>query len=219
MIENKGIKNETIFILKVVTGDGRVLEETKNDQSRVLDSQITRILSDMLSDNNARAAVFGINNSLAFNGKQVAAKTGTTQQNRDAWVLGYTPSIVAGVWVGNNNNTPMTAAGAGISAAGPMWHEFIDFATSNTAGDRFAPPDPEVVDKIMLNGQYDTSNPRTILYYVNKDDPRGDYPSDPYSDSQFKNWDDSVQRWFGRSNFIPSPSPSLSPSPSPTPNF
>lgn len=204
---NDGIKNDTSFILKVASGDGRVLEENKNNQSRILDAQVTRTLSDMLSDNNARTAVFGANSPLAFNGKQIAAKTGTTQQNRDAWVLGYTPSVVVGVWVGNNNNTPMTAAGAGISAAGPLWHEFMDFATRNTAGERFISPDPEVVDKIMLNGQYDSSQPHNILYYVDRSNPRGDYPSDPYSDPQFKNWEESTQRWFGIVPFSPSPSP------------
>src|SRR3989344_4067381 len=132
---NDGVRNDSNFILKITTGDGKVLEEYKTNENRALEPQTARAISDMLSDNTARSEVFGPNNSLNFPGRQVAAKTGTTQLNRDAWVLGYTPSITVGVWVGNNDNSSMTAAGAGISAAGPMWHEFMDFATRNNPAD------------------------------------------------------------------------------------
>lgn len=140
---NDGIKNESNFILKVVTGNGEVLEEYKEDSSRVLDAEVARVISDMLSDNSARGPVFGYNSSLHFPGKQVAAKTGTTQENRDAWVVGYTPAVAVGVWVGNNNNSPMTAAGAGISAAGPMWHEFMNVITNRYPSGYFTPPSPK----------------------------------------------------------------------------
>lgn len=139
---NDGIRNDSNFILKVVTGDGRILEEYKDTSSRVLDPQVAETISDILSDNNARWQVFGYNSPLHFAGKQIAAKTGTTQENRDAWVVGYTPSIAVGVWVGNNNNSSMTSQGAGISAAGPMWHEFMDSATNRNPHEQFNKPTP-----------------------------------------------------------------------------
>ncbi len=139
---NDGNKSDSSFILKVVQGNGKVLEEYKSNETRVMDAQVARTISDMLSDNNARGPVFGYNSPLNIAGKQVAAKTGTTQENRDAWVVGYTPAIAVGVWVGNNNNTPMTQQGAGISAAGPLWHEFMNLAITKIPGGQFIKPDP-----------------------------------------------------------------------------
>ena len=195
---NDGVRNDSNFILKITTGDGKVLEEYKTNENRALEPQTARAISDMLSDNTARSEVFGPNNSLNFPGRQVAAKTGTTQLNRDAWVLGYTPSITVGVWVGNNDNSSMTAAGAGISAAGPMWHEFMDFATRNNPADEFVKPDPDPVDKIMLNGNYlgENNEVHSILYWIDKNNPRGDAPSNPGFDSQYNNWEEAVQRWL-----------------------
>lgn len=195
---NDGVKNDQSFILKVVTGDGRVLEEYKSNPVRVLDSQITRTLTDMLSDNKARGPIFGYNSPLYFSGRQVAAKTGTTQENRDAWVLGYTPSLVAGVWVGNNDNSPMTRQGAGISAAGPLWHEFMQSALKNSQPEEFVKPDPVSANKIMLDGEFldKDGGAHSILYYIDRKDPLGDAPTDPSQDPQFKNWEKAVNRWF-----------------------
>lgn len=194
---NDGVFNEPSFLLKVTTGNGLVLEEYKQNEERVLDSQIARLISDVLSDNNARSPVFGYNSALYFPDRAVAAKTGTTQENRDGWVIGFTPSLVAGVWTGNNNNTSMTKQGAGISAAGPMWHEFIAKALQNTPSEQFVKPGPVSSDKPILSGEY--SGPEgvhNILYYVNKDDPGGYKPDNPYDDPQFKNWEAVVQKWL-----------------------
>ncbi|OGN02182.1 MAG: hypothetical protein A2651_02895, partial [Candidatus Yanofskybacteria bacterium RIFCSPHIGHO2_01_FULL_42_12] len=119
---NDGIRSPWYFIKKIESADGAVLEETKTESKRILEPQVARMISDILSDNSARASVFGYSSSLYFPGRSVAAKTGTTQENRDAWVVGYSPSVVTGVWVGNNRQESMTKEGAGISAAGPMWH-------------------------------------------------------------------------------------------------
>lgn len=197
---NDGIKNDQNFILKVVTGNGRVLEEYKNNPTRIMDSQIARTLSDILSDNKARGPVFGYNSPLYFSGRQVAAKTGTTQENRDAWVLGYTPSLTVGVWVGNNDNSPMTRQGAGISAAGPLWHEFMQSALKNSPPEEFIKPDPVSVNKIMLNGEFldKDGTIHSILYYVDKKDPAGDRPVNPSQDPQFKNWEGAINSWVYR---------------------
>ncbi len=203
---NDGTQEKPAFILKVVTGDGTILEEYKQEEERVLDPQVTRLVTDVLSDNNARGPIFGYNSPLYFPERPVAAKTGTTQENRDGWLMGYTPSLVAGVWTGNNDNTSMTKEGAGLSAAAPMWHEFMARALSDTPVEQFIKPDPITTDKIMLNGNYKgSSGIHTILYYINKNDPQGSAPSNPYSDSQFSNWEASVQHWL--SSFMPQETP------------
>lgn len=200
---NDGIRNPWAFIQRIELADGTILEERQPDPVRVLDQQTARMVTDILSDNNTRAPVFGYNSSLYIPGRQVAAKTGTTQENWDAWVAGYTPSLVTVVWTGNNDNTSMTRAGAGISAAGPLWHEFMVRALAQTPAESFTPPNPVIVDKIMLNGNYVPPQDsqfqgivHTILNYVRRDDPAGSYPSDPSSDAQFQNWEWSVRNAF-----------------------
>ncbi len=197
VLANDGIKMPQNFIQKIVTGDGTVLEENKEEGERVLETQVARLVSDILSDNNARGPVFGYNSSLYFPDRQVAAKTGTTQENRDGWLIGYTPSLVVGVWTGNNNNESMTKQGAGISAAGPMWNEFMRQALENTSPESFVEPDPIMTEKIMLDGNYrGPDGIHSILFYVNKNDPSGSFPSAPGDDSQFKNWEETVQKWL-----------------------
>ncbi|MEK7506887.1 MAG: PBP1A family penicillin-binding protein [Patescibacteria group bacterium] len=194
---NDGVRVAPGFILKVTGADGTVLEEYKKDDTRVLDPQIARMVSDILSDNRARSPVFGFNSSLYFPGRPVAAKTGTTQENRDGWLIGYTPALVVGVWTGNNNNDSMTKQGAGISAAGPLWHEFMARALADASVEEFIKPNPLAIDKPMLNGDYNGPDGiHTILYYINKNEPAGDGPSDPTGDPQFKNWEAAVQRWL-----------------------
>ncbi|MEX1064094.1 MAG: transglycosylase domain-containing protein [Candidatus Paceibacterota bacterium] len=196
VLANDGIRTPQTFIQKVVTGDGTILEENKVQEERVLDAQLARLMSDVLSDNNARGPVFGYNSSLYFADRQVAAKTGTTQENRDGWLIGYTPSLAVGVWTGNNNNDSMTQQGAGLSAAGPMWHEFIARALAGTPSEQFIKPNPVFADKVMLNGNYNGPDGiHSLLYYVNKDNPSGPIPENHGKDSQSKNWEESVQRW------------------------
>ena len=192
---NDGIRQNPSFILRVGDSGNNILEEYKPKEERAVDSQTARMITNMLSDNQTRTAVFGPNSSLYFPDRSVAAKTGTTQENRDAWVIGYTPSLSAGVWVGNNDNTSMTKQGAGISAAGPIWHEFLARALKDQPAEEFLQPDPVEVSKIMLNGNYTPENSKeihSILYYVNKNDPLGAIPSDPSQDFQFKNWEQAV---------------------------
>ena len=200
---NEGIRNPWSFIQKIESSDGQILEQKINKPERVLDPQITRLINNMLSDNPARAPVFGYSSSLYFPGRDVAAKTGTTQENRDAWVVGYSPSLVTGVWTGNNKNESMTKEGAGISASGPMWHEFMIKALSTTPNEKFTNPDPVSANKTMLNGNYaylrdGSLSPEyhEILYYVNKNNPLGSMPTNPDHDSQFANWEWAVNNHF-----------------------
>jgi len=200
---NEGMRSPWSFIQRVESSNGQVLEEKNNKPERVLDPQIARLINNMLSDNTARAPVFGYSSSLYFPGRDVAAKTGTTQENRDAWVVGYAPSLVAGVWTGNNKNESMTKEGAGISASGPMWHEFMVKALSTMPNEKFTNPDPVTANKVMLDGNYTYLQDGSlfpeyheILFYVDKRNPLGSIPADPSQDSQFVNWEWAVKKVY-----------------------
>lgn len=193
---NNGIKNKTHFIEKITDKNGNVLEEFKQDTERVLPENVAKIMNDILSDNDSRASVFGYNNNLFFPDRKVAAKTGTTQENRDGWVIGYTPNIAAGVWTGNNDNTSMTREGAGLSAAGPMWHYFMQKAFTKVKNEPFGAPEFTSSSKTMLNGSYYGSNGiHNILHYATRGDPIGPEPGNPSFDPQYSNWEAAVQRW------------------------
>ncbi len=200
---NEGMRSPWSFIQRVESSNGQVLEEKNNEPKRVLDAQIARLINNMLSDNSARAPVFGYSSSLYIPGRDVAAKTGTTQENRDAWVVGYSPTVVTGVWTGNNKNESMTKEGAGISASGPMWHEFMAKALNTMPNEKFTNPDPVTVNKVMLDGNYTFLRNgglfpeyHEILYYVDKNNPLGSAPTNPGTDSQFQNWEWSVNQTY-----------------------
>ena len=199
VFSQEGVKRETIGILKVEDGNGRILEEYKDQGQKVLSEQVAREINDILSDNNARAPVFGLHSPLLLGDRPAAAKTGTSQdpndetKAKDAWVIGYTPSLVAGVWTGNNDNTPIEKGGAGVAAAGPIWHDFMAQALKDAPIETFNKPDPIITDKPILNGQRQIHE---ILYWLNKNNPQGAPPEEPSSDPQFKNWEASLQNWL-----------------------
>jgi len=122
---NEGIRIPPISILKIEDSKGNILKENKSTPVRVLESKITRLINDILSDNEARSPMFGLGSPLYFENYQVAVKTGTTQNYRDAWTIGYTPSIVTGIWVGNNDNSPILKK-PGVMLAGPIFHQFME---------------------------------------------------------------------------------------------
>jgi len=122
---NDGYRNLPFAIWKIEDSQGNVIFEQKISPVKVLESKVARMINDILSDNEARAPAFGENSPLYFEGYQVAVKTGTTQDYRDAWTIGYTPSIVVGVWVGNNNNEPIEKK-PGVMIAAPIFHQFLE---------------------------------------------------------------------------------------------
>lgn len=139
---NGGNKIEPISILKVEDADGKVLEETKPKKGkRVLSEEVAFLISHILSDNGARTEVFGSNSALNIPGRQVAVKTGTTNDKRDNWTIGGTPQRVVGVWVGNNDNSPMLNVASGISGASPIWRRVIMEALTGTPVVNFEPTD------------------------------------------------------------------------------
>jgi len=127
---NNGLRVPPSPILKIEDLSGNVIEENKKTPKMVLETEVTSLITDILSDNEARAPIFGSKSVLYFENRQVAAKTGTTQDYKDGWVIGYTPSIVAGVWVGNNDSSPMRKE-PGIVLAGPIWKRFMEKALSS----------------------------------------------------------------------------------------
>ncbi len=137
---NQGVQQDNTWMLRVEDSNGKVLDEYKNKTGkRVLDQQVAYLISNILSDDPSRARTFGAGSALTLPGRPVAAKTGTTNSYKDAWTLGYTPSLVAGVWSGNNDGTPMTSGG-GAFAAAPIWHDFMVKALAGTPVEQFTKP-------------------------------------------------------------------------------
>ncbi len=223
---NDGIRQEKTAILKIEDKDGKVLEEWQQEEGkRVLPEQVARQINSVLSDNNARAMIFGSRNYLNLGTRPVAAKTGTTQDYRDAWTVGYTPSLVAGVWVGNNDNSEMRHAD-GSEVAAPLWQAFMKKALEGTPSEKFIPYDKYQLDKMVLHGKYNETTARvcevngqilnetccrpdqvvektfreihTILYYVDKDNPRGPVPEHPENDPMYERWEKPIQDWITR---------------------
>ena len=131
LFPNGGYRVEPSFILKVTDRKNdavlyqweRTTPGSTAATTRLIDERVAYLISDILSDNEARLRGFGLNNALQI-GRPAAAKTGTTTDFRDNWVMGYTPNLVVGVWVGNADNTPMMDV-TGVSGAAPIWNAFL----------------------------------------------------------------------------------------------
>jgi 1A family penicillin-binding protein len=226
-----GIKHNKTAILKVEDRKGNVLEEYKpSEGERVIDEKYVAMLDHIMSTNDYRAPIFGENSPLRFDNRQVAAKTGTTNEFRDGWVIGYTPSIAVGVWSGNNDNSPMKEGADGVNVSAPIWRNFLDQVLKNYSIEEFPEyDDEEETGKDVLDGKIETEkdvevckisgkdddvkyclasdacddekerdfvDAHTILYYVNRDDPRGDAPKNPESDPQFESWEKGIKKWY-----------------------
>ncbi len=199
-----GVKHKQSLVLKIENPEGKTLEEYKDEAAQVIDSQYAKMINDILSDNEARTPLFGASNQLTIPGQETAVKTGTTNDYRDAWTIGYSRALVAGVWAGNNDNSPMQKQGGSILAAVPIWSDFMNKSLANQPIEAFTPPDPYYPTKPVLKGEYVVNYEaggakfpqiHDILYYVNKDDPNGERPINPESDPQFANWEIPVLSW------------------------
>lgn len=213
---NEGVKVDQRTILRIEDIQGNVIEETTPQSRRVMDREVALEISDVLSDNNARAPLWGYNSLVNFTNRDVAAKSGSTNNLRDAWIMGYTPNLAVGAWVGNNDNSTMGGRLSGLITT-PMWREFMDVALPKFESQYF--PEPKATDQnikpilrgsvvdatTLLSGVQSgsttvdfegiTSGMHNILHFVNKDDPLGAYPSDPSNDPQYDNWEYAVQKW------------------------
>jgi len=136
-----GMKIPPVSILRIEDSNGNLIKESKGTPVRVLESRTARLINDILSDNEARTPIFGSRSPLYFENYQVAVKTGTTENFRDGWTIGYTPSIIVGTWVGNSDNSPIKKE-PGVVVAGPIFHEFMERILSKYPNESF--PKPEI---------------------------------------------------------------------------
>ena len=128
VLANRGQRVDLNPILKLTDSVGNVLEEKKgqSERVRIIDPGVAFIISDILADNGARAMEFGVNSPLNIPNRYVSVKTGTSDNKRDNWTIGYTPNFVVAVWVGNNDNSPMSQnLASGITGAAPIWHNIM----------------------------------------------------------------------------------------------
>lgn len=203
-MSQEGVRHEQKLVLRVEDVSGNVLEEYRDEQERVTDPQYPRLITKILSSADLRRPLFGRSTDYTvFPSHDVALKTGSSEDYRDAWVIGYTPSLVVGVWAGNNENTPMK--GISILAAVPIWSDFLKSVIDTYPLETFTQPEEiQTPTKPMLNGKYiwqpeaqKVKYPQihSILYYVDKKNPLGSLPDDPSNDPQFINWESSVIEW------------------------
>ena len=194
-------------VLEVRDSKGNILFKHEPESKRVLDKNATLLLTDVLSDNNARAPAYGRRSFLYFANQDVAAKTGTTNDFRDVWVIGYTPKIAVGTWAGNNDNRPIVKKVAGFVIA-PMWRAFMDEALKLYGGGSFEEPEKPNTNKPIFDGVwfYPEMNPpvHSILYWVDRDNPQGPRPANPYKDPLYNHFEFGVQSWLANNlNIIP----------------
>jgi len=218
---NDGVRNRIVSIEEVTDVDGRVIDTFTRDEERVVDKNAARMINSILSDNEARKPLFGTQSFLYFGERDVAGKTGTTNDNRDAWLVGYTPNVAVGVWTGNNDNSPMKK---GSSITGKPWRKYMDEIIEEYGDDDFREydiPDDFKTYPNMVRGNWfggetiiiDTvssklateftpketqieiplPNPHTILHWINKDNPTELNTSQ--NDPQYTNWEFGVAQY------------------------
>ncbi|MBU0598069.1 penicillin-binding protein [Patescibacteria group bacterium] len=166
-LAREGLKHPVSAILKIEDNSGKILEEFEDREERVLDEKLVRTLNSVLSDNGARSYVFGSQSYLTLPDRPVAAKTGTTNDYRDAWTIGYTPSYATGVWVGNNDNSEMRRGAAGAVVAAPIWHEFMKRTVGGPV-EPFNTPPANSADKPILKGDLEAETKLKIDKYTDK---------------------------------------------------
>lgn len=233
-----GVRHGHTAILSIVGSDGRPLEKFQDNPNKIIEPQIARLINAILSDNSLRAPIFGEITYLNLEGIVAAAKTGTTQEYRDGWTVGYTQDIAAGVWVGNNSNSKMADNADGVRVAAPIWHDFMKkaYEIKGWSSKQFPAPNQILSDKPVLNGAAGGaltiaidkisgkrateftppelieerlfSEPHSILYFVQKNDPQGPPPQSPSDDPQFALWEEGIQRWTEEFSFSGPASPS-----------
>jgi membrane peptidoglycan carboxypeptidase len=223
---NNGVRNPYNGVLSVVDKTGKTLEQFTANPTQVIPEQTALTITNVLSDNNARLALNGPGSATDFPGREVALKTGTTNDYRDVWILGYTPQVVVGAWAGNNNNSAMIHKTSGLIIA-PLWRAFMDQILPTYPSVSFKRPDPPdpslkpILRGVWQGGQTYTidkstgklatdmtppdlrqevamPNVHSILYWVDKNNPTGPPPAHPENDPQFKLWDPPIQAWLAR---------------------
>lgn len=147
-IANQGRRQNLTAVLKVTDYKGQVLEEARSNQGfPAVPPAIAFILANILADNHARTPAFGANSLLIIPGKTVSVKTGTSNDLRDNWAIGFTPAYVIVTWVGNNDNSPMSYVASGITGATPIWQQIMINLLKDKPDEPILPPE----DVILIN--------------------------------------------------------------------
>jgi len=205
VLATDGVKRKQHLILEVKDSQGKILEKYQDKKEIVEDKQYIRLINNILSDHNLRRPLFGRSLGLTiFKDVQLGLKTGTSNDYRDAWAIGYTPNLVVGVWAGNNDFSPMEKKGSSVLAAVPILHSFLQKILNKIPKTTFLKPDPCFTNKPILRGKYivklkdnkgkEYPQIHNILYWVDKDQPLGNIPKEK-NDPQFKNWEKGVIDW------------------------
>lgn len=213
----RGVHYSHNAILKVLDRDGDIIQEYSSNPKKVLDEIVADEINWILSNNDLRAPMFGRNSSLNI-GPHVAVKTGTSEDWKDTWMIGYSKNIVVGVWVGNSDGSPVK--GIGAETTGGIWSKFIKEAIKNDKKEPFTKPKWKLSGKPVIDGKMPVEKikidkisgklatestpqelivektfikPHCILYYVDRLNPLGPPPKNPANDPQFNNWEAGVQ--------------------------
>ena len=202
---NDGVRREPRAILKIEDTAGHVVGDNETLGGRqVLESSVAQKINDMLSDGVAREPL-GINSVASFPGRDVAVKTGTTDNYHDAWFLGYTPQFVLGIWAGNNDNSAMERRVSGL-IVGPLWHEVMQYMLGRLPNEPFSRAEYDYSAlKPVLRGIWQMPGTdgavHDLLYFVDKDNPNGPAPANPTQDGQYALWEMPVRAWAAANGF------------------
>lgn len=176
---NGGLKVAPVSVLKVQDKDGKTLFEHKNvPGQRVMSAEEAFLINHMLSDNVARIPAFGAN-SLLNTGKPIAVKTGTTNDQKDNWTVGWSQEIMVGTWVGNSDNTSMKRVASGVTGASPIWRRVILMALEKgyKAPEWQVPSGVEQVELDSISGYVKHDDfPSTLEYVIKGTAPTGPDP-------------------------------------------
>jgi 1A family penicillin-binding protein len=209
-----GLKKDYRNILEITDFKGKkIYQSDASPEKQVLSKEVSFLISHILSDNNARVEVFGPNSFLKIPGKTVAVKTGTTDDKRDNWTIGYTKSVAVGVWVGNNDNTPMNPKiASGVTGASPIWHYLMSEILKKYPDGIIDKPDKVKALQIdaFLGGLPKDGYPTRAEYFIEGTEPKEVSPfykrvgdkdyvvikeTDPVSTDGVNRWQQGIDDW------------------------
>ncbi len=211
-----GIKHDPVFIKKVTDSKGNTVYQEPNVQgTQVAPANVVFIISHILSDNNARLLDFGPYSSLVVPGKTVSVKTGTTDSFKDNWTVGFTPSYVVGVWVGNNDGKPMSNVASGITGAAPIWNKIMSYALKGKPDDTWLQHPPSDVTAMQVDALFGglptAGMPTRSEYFIKGTEPTAPSPvyqtkdgkvyyvvreDDPVSTDGQNRWQAGIDAWI-----------------------
>jgi membrane peptidoglycan carboxypeptidase len=224
---NDGVVVPYRSILEVQDSNGNILQQaaTSTPGTQAIPAQTARQINDILSDQTPGVMMSSIKALVAPMDRPVAIKTGTTNDDRDVWAIGYTPNLVIGTWAGKNDDTPMDTSGTAGLIITPTWAAEMTEALQGLPVENFKAPNPTPsTDKPVLRGiwqggvsyKIDTisgklatqytpaattkeivfTDVHSILNWLDPSDPLGPAPADPSTNPQYPYWEYAVQQWL-----------------------